>query len=156
MGIKNTWSLLLIVTGFVVVILQWIQCCSCQHLAGSDYRLGGGQRPTDNITVLVSSSDNRKDDDVSIIQGPFVHYQQESARAAHQWNENRAQQMLQEEEEERRVRRDDYKERPTVDKDNSRLLVQTLNDLVRGTTKSALGETVDVFLGVRNIKFFLL
>jgi hypothetical protein len=64
--------------------------------------------------------------------------------------------MLQEEEEERRVRRDDYKERPTVDKDNSRLLVQTLNGLVRGTTKSALGETVDVFLGVRNIKFFLL
>ena len=45
---------------------------------------------------------------------------------------------------------------PTVDKDNSRLLVQTLNGLVRGTTKSALGETVEVFLGVRNIKFFLL
>ena len=62
--------------------------------------------------------------------------------------------MLQEEEEERRVRRDDYKERPTVDKDNSRLLVQTLNGLVRGTTKSALGETVDVFLGVRNINSF--
>ena len=63
--------------------------------------------------------------------------------------------MLQEEEE-RRVRRDDYKERPTVDKDNSRLLVQTLNGLVRGTTKSALGETVDVFLGVMSNKILFL
>jgi hypothetical protein len=142
---------LFVALGSFVLVLHWIQCSSCQQLA-SGYRLGG-QRPTDNITVLVS--DNRKDDEASIM-GPFVPYQESRPAPNHHQQWNQKAKLFQEEE--KRVRRDDSssssssnnnKRRPAVDKDNSRLLVQTLNGLVRGTTKSALGDTVDVFLGVR-------
>ncbi len=159
---KKSFSLLFV--GSFVLVLHW-QCSSCQQ-ESTGYRLGGQQRPTDNITVLVSDSSSRKDDEASIM-GPFVHHRQES-RPAHQWKPLVLDGGDAEEEEEpgmRRVRRDDdsssssssnhnSKGRPAGQddhhKDNSRLLVQTLNGLVRGTTKTALGDTVDVFLGVRN------
>ncbi len=121
-----------------VLILDW-QCSSCQHLA-SAYRLGGGKPATDNITVL---SDRKVD-----TMGPFAPpvYQEP------QWKQQQeVNQFFQEEAE--RIRRDvnslGAKDRPD---DSDRLLVQTLNGLVRGTRKTALGESVDVYLGVR---FFL-
>ncbi|KAI9554499.1 hypothetical protein GHT06_019772 [Daphnia sinensis] len=143
MGENN--SLLCVVICSFVMMFHWPCCCS-QQLA-SAHRLG--QRPMDNITVLVS--DNRKDDGVSIM-GPFVPYQE-----THQWKHEQ-QTVFQEGE---RIRRDESssrnggsssggnKGRPgNIDDTNSRLLVQTLNGRVRGTTKTALGETVDVFLGI--------
>ena len=97
------------------------QCCSCQHLA-SAYRLG---QPTDNITVLT----DRKDDSFS--------YQEP------QWQ---ADQLFQESDSSR-SRRDAN----TLGNNNDRPLVQTMNGLVRGTRKTALGESVDVYLGVSPI-----
>lgn len=139
-------SLLFVVICSFVMMFHW-QCCCSQQLA-SAYRLG--QRPMDNVTVLVS--DNRKDDGVSIM-GPLVPYQETD-----QWKHEQ-QTVFQEGE---RIRRDESssrnggsssggnKGRPgNIDDTNIRLLVQTLNGRVRGTTKTALGETVDVFLGVR-------
>lgn len=130
MGNKN-WLLAVC----FVLILDW-QCSSCQHLA-SAYRLGGGQPATDNITVL---SDRKVD-----TMGPFAPpvYQEP------QWKQQQeVNQFFREEAE--RIRRDvnslGAKDRPD---DSDRLLVQTLNGLVRGTRKTALGESVDVYLGVR-------
>lgn len=150
----------LLVVGSFVLALHW-QGSSCQqhHQESTGYRLGG-QRPTDNITVLVGDSLSRQEDDLTM--GPFVPYQE--SRPAHHpsW---KPLVLDGDEHQQPRVRRDDSssssnhnnKGRPAVVqdehhhsvKDNSRLLVQTLNGLVRGTTKTALGDTVDVFLGVR-------
>lgn len=156
----------LLVVGSFVLALHW-QGSSCQHEQeeSTGYRLGG-QRPTDNITVLVADSISRRQDDDASIMGPFVPYQE--SRPAHHpsWKP-----LVLDggQDEQPRVRRDDSsssssnhnnKGRPASAvqhqeehslKDNSRLLVQTLNGLVRGTTKTALGDTVDVFLGVRTI-----
>lgn len=139
---ENSSLLCMAISSFVLML----QCCWCQQLASSN-RLG--QRPMDNITVLVS--DNQKDGAPIIV--PFVPYQE-----ANRWAEEQ-QTMFQEGE---RIRRDESssrnsgsslagnKGRPAnADDTNSRLLVQTLNGRVRGTTKTTLGETVDVFLGVR-------
>jgi hypothetical protein len=151
----------LVVVGSFVLALHW-QGSSCQQQHESTgYRLGG-QRPTDNITVLVADSLSRQDDDASITMGPFVPYQE--SRPAHHPSWKPLVLDGGQDEQQPRVRRDDSstssnhnnKGRPAVQdehhsvKDNSRLLVQTLNGLVRGTTKTALGDTVDVFLGVRN------
>lgn len=40
-----------------------------------------------------------------------------------------------------------------TDQQNDRLLVQTLNGMVKGVSKSALGQSVDVFLGVSSNLF---
>lgn len=120
----------LLVASCLVFLLDW-SCSSCQHLA-SAYRL----ERTDNISVL---SDRKGD-----AMGPFAPYR-ETRR--HQWSHSNLFQ-----ENGARIRRD-AKSRTVDDNNNDMLLVQTLNGLVRGTRKTALGESVDVFLGVRRLEF---
>lgn len=113
----------LLVASCLVFLLDW-SCSSCQHVA-SAYRL----ERTDNVSVL---SDRKGD--------AFAPYR-ESRR--HQWSHSNLFQ-----ETGARIRRD-AKSRTDDDNNNDMLLVQTLNGLVRGARKTALGESVDVFLGVR-------
>ena len=133
----------------LVLLLDWPCSSSGQHLA-SAYRLSG-QKPSDNVTVLHS---DRKGGSM----GPFANsFQESSSSHRHrQWNQKQQQTTAFQEDTDGadgRTRRDAGKgQRSNVvveEKDDDTLLVQTHNGLLRGIRKVALGESVDVFYGVR-------
>lgn len=132
-------NVLFLIAGIVLFVHHW-DCC-CGQILASAYRL----ERSDNISVV----GNVKGDTA---MGPFAGYREPAA--GHQWSRSK---VFQEDPAAARIRRDNAApsgKGRTVDDNDNRILVQTLNGVVRGTKKTALDEAVDVFLGVSDEDLF--